>query len=53
MGGMGLGRKPKTSKCSMSPGRGAHTVTLKQQRSIWEGDQEIMKSLVEMNQFGL
>jgi hypothetical protein len=44
MGGMGIGRKPKTSKYLMSHCRGANTATLKQQRSIWEGDLEVVKS---------
>jgi hypothetical protein len=40
---MGISRKPKTWKCLMSPLQRANTVTLKRQRSICEGDQEVVK----------
>jgi hypothetical protein len=44
-GHTGIGKKSKTWKYLLSPLKGANTETetLKWQRSIWEGDQELVK----------
>jgi hypothetical protein len=42
-GGMGIGRKPKLESVWCPHCSGANTVTLKGQRSIWEGDWEQVK----------
>jgi hypothetical protein len=40
---MGIGRNPKLESVWCPYYRGANTVTLKLQRSLWEGDWELVK----------
>jgi hypothetical protein len=40
---MGIGRKPKLESVSCPYRRRVNTVTLKEQRSIWEGDREVVR----------
>jgi hypothetical protein len=43
-GHMGIGKKPKKHDSIWGPHcRGANTETLKWEKSIWEGDQELQK----------
>jgi hypothetical protein len=46
MGGMGWVGNPKQESVWYPHCRGTNTETLKRQRSIWEGDQEPVKSSV-------
>jgi hypothetical protein len=46
-GGIGIGKKAKKHDSIWCPHcRGTNTETLKQQRSVWEGDQELEKRSV-------